>query len=290
MTVVSNDFVPIVPRNVTYISIGMGQRYDVLVTANQASANYWVRAIPQKTCSDNDNANDIRGILRYSSSSADPVSKPYLFPDDCDDMSMSTLVPYLPLSVGSQSASEDLPITAQISSDRVVQWLIQGSTMHVEWGNPTLAQIYASDTMWSRQENVITISKETAWTYFVIQNTNPIPHPIHLHGHDIYLLKQDVGIFSGSFSGIDKSNPTRRDTAMLPGAGYMIIAYKPDNPGAWLMHCHIGWHAAGGFSLQIVERQSEIPQLIDNDILGGVCSRWNSSYLAQHTVQDDSGI
>jgi drug/metabolite transporter superfamily protein YnfA len=26
---------------------------------------------------------------------------------------------------------------------------------------------------------------------------------------------------------------------MLPGGGYLVLAFVTDNPGAWLMHCHI---------------------------------------------------
>lgn len=35
---------------------------------------------------------------------------------------------------------------------------------------------------------------------------------------------------------------------MLPGGGFLAIAFKPDNPGAWLLHCHIAWHASSGMS------------------------------------------
>ena len=35
------------------------------------------------------------------------------------------------------------------------------------------------------------------------------------------------------------TNPTRRDATMLPGKGWLIVAFRNDNPGAWLFHCHI---------------------------------------------------
>jgi hypothetical protein len=40
--------------------------------------------------------------------------------------------------------------------------------------------------------------------------------------------------------------------------GYTVIGFQTDNPGAWLMHCHIIWHVDGGLALQYVERPSEI--------------------------------
>lgn len=48
LTVISNDFVPINPYNTTSLSIGIGQRYDIVVEANQSVDSYWFRAIPQQ--------------------------------------------------------------------------------------------------------------------------------------------------------------------------------------------------------------------------------------------------
>jgi FtsP/CotA-like multicopper oxidase with cupredoxin domain len=37
------------------------------------------------------------------------------------------------------------------------------------------------------------------------------------------------------------NNPTRRDTTMLPAWGWVVVAFKTGNPGAWLFHCHVAW-------------------------------------------------
>lgn len=39
-------------------------------------------------------------------------------------------------------------------------------------------------------------------------------------------------------------NPPRRDVALLYAEGYLALAFRPDNPGIWLVHCHIAFHAA----------------------------------------------
>jgi len=39
--VIATDFVPVVPYTTTYIQIGIGQRYDVVINANQTAGNYW---------------------------------------------------------------------------------------------------------------------------------------------------------------------------------------------------------------------------------------------------------
>ena len=70
----------------------------------------------------------------------------------------------------------------------------------------------------------------------------PIPrsvHPIHLHGHDFVILAQGDGEFTSDVVP-NLNNPARRDTVNCPIGGYVWIAFQINNPGAWLMHCHIG--------------------------------------------------
>jgi FtsP/CotA-like multicopper oxidase with cupredoxin domain len=64
---------------------------------------------------------------------------------------------------------------------------------------------------------------------------------IHLHGHDFYVLGTGLGTFDKNNAAalLQWTNPTRRDVAMLNAGGWLVIAFLTDNPGAWLMHCHI---------------------------------------------------
>lgn len=51
-------------------------------------------------------------------------------------------------------------------------------------------------------------------------------------------------------------NPPRRDVVLLPTNGYVVIAFKADNPGPWLVHCHIAFHISEGLGMQIMEDQA----------------------------------
>lgn len=77
---------------------------------------------------------------------------------------------------------------------------------------------------------------------------------------------------------------------MLPAAGHLVLAFKTDNPGVWLSHCHIGWHASEGFALQIVERYSEIEATVDVQKMKDQCDAWDAWVSTSHIEQDDSGI
>ena len=72
------------------------------------------------------------------------------------------------------------------------------------------------------------------------------PHAIHLHGHHFEVLKRGS---NGSpnlttAGGIEKS--ALRDTVLLQRDEAVEIAFKADNPGKWMLHCHMIEHQASG--------------------------------------------
>jgi FtsP/CotA-like multicopper oxidase with cupredoxin domain len=159
----------------------------------------------------------------------------------------------------------------------------------VDWADPTLLQISENQTSFTESNAVIELPDAGKWIYVAIETTLPVPHPIHLHGHDFFVLAQGSGTYAPSIP-LQLDNPPRRDTAMLPGSGYLVLAFETDNPGAWLMHCHIGWHTSEGFALQFVERYNSIMDLIDVNRLEQGCSDWASFQEAAGIEQDDSGV
>jgi FtsP/CotA-like multicopper oxidase with cupredoxin domain len=79
---------------------------------------------------------------------------------------------------------------------------------------------------------------------------------------DFNILPQDSGTYDSDSDTLNLSDPPRWDVAVLPSASYLVNAFYTNNPGVWLLHCHIGWHTSEGFALQIVERYSEIAALL----------------------------
>lgn len=290
MQVIAADLVPITPYETTVLDIGMGQRYDIIVTANQADVadSFWLRAIPQSACSESDNSDDIRGIIYYGNSPSTPTTSAYSFEDSCGDET-NNLVPYISKTVGADSSTNVEDATVSFNKDRHFRWYLNSTTMIVEWENPTLEQILAGNTTYDTSNAVLELPEANVWTYLVIETKLAVPHPIHLHGHDFWVLAQGSGRYSPSVS-LNLNNPARRDTAMLPASGYLVIGFETDNPGAWLMHCHIGWHASEGFALQFIERYNEIAALTNEPRLTNGCESWTSFSEEMKIEQEDSGI
>lgn len=140
------------------------------------------------------------------------------------------------------------------------------------------------------------ISSCSAFIYFVLERHTNDQQPIHLHGHDFVILRQQPGRLDLSTfdpSTLPTDNPARRDVAMLDGGGHLILAFQIDNPGVWLLHCHIAWHVSGGLGFQFVERESEIPGLVPNGVERSYedqCRKWTAYYKTSPQKQDDSGV
>ncbi|KAI1839288.1 hypothetical protein JX266_014501, partial [Neoarthrinium moseri] len=141
---IATDLVPIEPFTTDIISIGMGQRYDVIITANQAALadSFWIRAIPQSSCSENDNTDNIRGIVYYGDSTTTPTtSRTGSYVESCEDMDVSDLVPYISkLATSIQDVGSARAIVG--FDDGLFRWYLNSTTMVLEWSDPTLLQIY----------------------------------------------------------------------------------------------------------------------------------------------------
>lgn len=248
-----------------------------------------MRAIPQSACSSNDNLDDIRGIVYYGSSAATPTTTAYSYTDSCTDEDTSNLVPFLSKTVSSQTTTVGEAVTLGKNSNNLFKWFLNSTTMVVDWADPTLLQVYNNVSTFNTSNAVISLPNANEWVYVVISTEISVPHPVHLHGFDFYVLAQGTGTYSDSVT-LNTDNPTRRDVAMLPASGYLVLAFETDNPGAWLMHCHIGWHTSEGFGLQWVVRQSEIADLLDYDSLNSTCAAWTSYTSTNSVIEDDSGI
>lgn len=138
MTVIEADLVPIVPYTTTTLNIGMGQRYDVIVKADQGAVakDFWMRAIPQRACSYVGAVSNIKGIVHYEGSTETPTTMGYSYTDECVDEPHASLVPHVKKTVGPSTISERQTVTAAKNSDGLFRWTVNGTPMNVEWGNP----------------------------------------------------------------------------------------------------------------------------------------------------------
>jgi FtsP/CotA-like multicopper oxidase with cupredoxin domain len=222
-----------------------------------------------------------------------PTSTPLTLPSGCGEETQ--LVPYVPATVPPPNGNYHV-LNLTLDTTMGVFWKVNGLAQDIDWSTPSLSYVMNGTYTLPPQDNGITLP-DAGWVYLLIINNTPLPHPVHLHGHDFYVLATGAG--DGSAAQLSLNNPMRRDTHSVDGTngqpgpgGYMIVAFQADNPGAWLMHCHIPFHISGGLGVQFLERPSEIlGSLGDVSGLTQGCAAWGALQAgANAVVQPDSGL
>ncbi|KAJ5742882.1 Multicopper oxidase abr1 [Penicillium manginii] len=97
----------------------------------------------------------------------------------------------------------------------------------------------------------------------VINNHHNNLHPWHLHGHQFQVVQRSEvngGLFTGAYWQNISHTPVRRDTIMVQNNGHAVIRFRADNPGVWLLHCHVEWHVEAGLTATIIEAPETFPQ------------------------------
>lgn len=239
-TVMTADFVPIKPYVADQVTLAIGQRYDVVIEANQTVNNYWFRVGYGTACGDNEILKSniqLGAILSYTGApSGNPTTTGVALRTACVDEDRFKLVPFVPNTVPSSAVGTAGKIDLKLGAGNVVRWLLDGSPMIVDWNNPTLETTLAGSSNFYPNANIRELSTSN-WYIWYIESTDAfqLPHPIHLHGHDFYVVGEGPGKWDGSASSLNLNNPLRRDTTTMPVQGYLVLAFPADNPGAWVV-------------------------------------------------------
>lgn len=176
LTVIGNDLVPLVPYSADSVVISMGQRYDLIVEANAATSDYWIRAGWITSCATNDNPDDMTGIVRYdSTSTADPTTtSDVTIGTNCGDEPLANLVPYLAMNVADISEVTEESLSFAFGS--YFTWTINSSSLYMNWSDPTIIRVYEDEPIWPTAYNVVplTADSDDEWTVYVIQDLSGI--------------------------------------------------------------------------------------------------------------------
>lgn len=74
---------------------------------------------------------------------------------------------------------------------------------------------------------------------------HPMDHPIHLHGTHFLIVSRN---------GFRPDRETWKDTVTVPAGEFVDIAFVMENPGDWMLHCHIIDHEDGGMMTMVEAR------------------------------------
>jgi FtsP/CotA-like multicopper oxidase with cupredoxin domain len=213
LLVTHTDGRPVEPLEVDVLRIGMGERYDVMFTADNPGR--WALY----TLKDGTPAGGYRlATVLYEGVESTSYS---------DDSLRGRF------NINHYSSLEGIPeeTVPQVDGeiDRQFNLTLSGGMM----GSPYWTingQVWPdSDDLWIREGEGIRIN------YF---NHSMMPHPMHLHGHFFEV------VHSGG-----RGKRLYKDTLIIePHMGSGAIEFVADNPGDWFHHCHNLYHMMGGMA------------------------------------------
>ncbi|KAF9879170.1 multicopper oxidase [Colletotrichum karsti] len=308
LEIVEIDGVEVRPIATTRVYMNPGQRYSVIVTANQTAGNYLIRADAAVRCFHMSHKNHKSGmhgtpfgataILSYDEtdvgappmgqawnlkSTANPGIGKEPWGDHCED---------LPFGLPKPMRSK----TAYLPGDRNFHYFTfrqdkVGDVVRTHVNDTLYTPLKDDATLWKvldqdvspdnlnavvpkldfGKDQFVLVSKDDKAAQIVVNSDAMMVHPWHLHGQNFQIVGWGPGLFGKSKTTWNFDNPMRRDTVTIPGFSHVVIRILADNPGVWAFHCHYLWHAEAGMFVSIAQRMGELSTLLGSlDTTGNV--------------------
>ncbi|MHA7664685.1 multicopper oxidase family protein [Mycolicibacterium sp. HS_4_1] len=206
MTVTHTDGFPVDPVDVDALLLGMGERYDVVVTAG--SGVFPLVAVAEGK----DGA--ARALLSTGAGTApDPAFRPAELARRVGTVADFTATKAVDLG----PITPDVTLAAELT----------GSMMKYDWG-------INGRPFDNRQPLMVRQGQRAAITF---TNSTTMWHPMHLHGHTFQVLQASEG---------EVRRGPRKDTLIVLPKQKATVALVADNPGDWMLHCHNAYHQEAG--------------------------------------------
>ena len=294
MKVIANDFVPVKPYDTKVVTLGIGQRTDVLVTANVGTSKsaFWMRSNISEICSGTKQPSALAAIYYDKADTKKaPTSKAWNIPDPgtCRNDDLSLSVPYYALKPQAPTTVKNLDVSFVVNGSNIFLWELDKQSFRANYNNPVLLLANQGNLSYPAAWNVKNFGSNSS-IRVVVNNPTPAAHPMHLHGHNMFILHEGPGNWDGT-SVTNPNNPLRRDVQMLPANGHIVWQINADNPGVWPFHCHIAWHVSGGLYANILERPVDIKKDVPIPlIMAQTCRDWAAYTNTDVVEQIDSGL
>ncbi|KAJ7141362.1 laccase 16 [Mycena epipterygia] len=234
--VIETDGIATEPLTVNSFLIHAAQRYSVVLRADAAIGNYWIRApmTASGTSKTLDKAN-VKAILRYQDA---PIQEP---------TTATSVVTLINPGAPGGDAPADHVIDLSFGTAGSGTWQIN-NIVYTPPSLPTLLNIInggAYDSNFTKAEHTFILKADEVVELRIHGAAHGITHPFHLHGHAFDVVQSASGP-------VNYKNPPRRDVVGVSDGG-VIIRFRADNPGPWFLHCHIDWHLEAGLAVVFAE-------------------------------------
>ena len=214
MTVTHADGMMVQAVEIDTLEIAPGERYDVMVTANNPGV--W----PIVALSTDEPKRGGHATLRYIDAQASSAPTASHLPKELK----GRLLSYAQLLPG-----EGLPVLPPRAPDRQMEIRLGGQMLPYTW--TINGKLFPDAEPFELRAGELVRAR--------MINDTMMRHPMHLHGHSFHLL---ANVAQGGQA------PLKDTVIVEPNKAETEFEFVADNPGDWLFHCHHAYHLAAGMS------------------------------------------
>lgn len=213
MTITHTDGYPVRHTTTDALLLGMGERYDVVVTAGDG-------VFPLTAVAEGKRASAL-ALLRTGKGTAPTAS---VRPKELD----GKLVEAFDLS-----PDESVALSVR-KADRTLRFKLTGSMSAYDWA-------FDRKPYNPGQRHPVRAGERVRLEFY---NVTSMWHPVHLHGHSFGLVGRAGPERRASRRG--QAAWARKDTVIVRPHSSMAVEFNADNPGLWMLHCHNIYHSDVG--------------------------------------------
>ncbi|MFO0995064.1 MAG: multicopper oxidase family protein [Alphaproteobacteria bacterium] len=205
--VIATDGEPVVPLQANRFQMAIAQRLDLRLTIPPGEGVYPILAQGEGT------TKQTGLVLATPKASPSPIAEVAGAPAPALDYAQERL---LKASAPLARRTVDRSITVGLDGDMMrYVWSINGET----WPRVTPLRVKHGERI-----------------ELVFDNKTAMAHPMHLHGHVFEVTE---------LGGAPVSGP-KRDTVLVLSRSTAKVQFDADNPGIWMIHCHVLYHLLAG--------------------------------------------
>ncbi|MEV7711536.1 multicopper oxidase family protein [Streptomyces sp. NPDC088270] len=213
MTITHTDGYPVQHTTTDALLLGMGERYDVVVTAGDG-------VFPLTALAEGKNATAL-ALLRTGKGTAPAAT---VRPKELDGRLVEAheLMP---------DASVEL---SRREPDRVRRFKLTGNMRAYNWA-------FDHDPYNPHQRHPVRAGERVRLEFY---NATEMWHPIHLHGHSFGVVGPAGRRHQATERG--RAHWARKDTTIVRPNSSLAVEFDANNPGLWMLHCHNIYHSDVG--------------------------------------------
>ncbi|MHA7650467.1 multicopper oxidase family protein [Mycobacterium sp. ML4] len=208
LTLTHTDGYPVIPQQSDAVILGMGERFDAIITVGQSPAP--IVAVPEMK--------DGYALLNMRVNGRLPAV-------DVDNF-VATVRGQAVLDTASLKPAPEVTLPA-MAPQQVLELRLSGPVDGYSW--PINGRRY------DPPNNPLDVTAGHRVRLRLI-NESMMYHPIHLHGHT---FEVQAG---------DGTPRARKDTVLVPPMQTVEVDFDTDNPGRWITHCHNTYHLEAGMA------------------------------------------